>query len=107
MDGYRAPFPDESYMAGARQFPTLVPITPDHGEVKENLAAWKVLDQWDKPFLTLWCPDDSVLGHLHHEFIQRVPGAAAQPHQEFQPGGHFLQDDRGEDVAAALIGWLR
>ena len=106
MDGYRAPFPDESYMAGARQFPTLVPITPDHGGVKENLAAWKVLDQWDKPFLTLWCPDDSVLGHLHHEFIQRVPGAAAQPHQEFQPGGHFLQDDRGEDVAAALIGWL-
>lgn len=106
MNGYRAPFPDESYMAGARQFPTLVPITPSHGGVKENLAAWAVLDRWEKPFLTLWCPDDHVLGHLHHEFIERVPGAAGQPHQEFQPGGHFLQDDRGEDVAAAVVAWL-
>ena len=105
-DAYRAPFPDESYMAGARQFPTLVPITPTHGGVQENLAAWKVFDRWDKPFLTLWCPQDRVLGHLHHEFIERVPGAVGQPHQEFEPGGHFLQDDRGEDVAAALVNWL-
>lgn len=106
MDAYRAPFPDEQYMAGARQFPTLVPITPEHGGVAENQAAWDVLDRWDKPFLTLWCPGDPVLGHLHHEFIDRVPGAAGQPHQEFVPGGHFLQDDRGEDVAAALVDWL-
>ena len=106
IDAYRAPFPDESYMAGARQFPTLVPITPTHGGVQENLAAWKVFDRWDKPFLTLWCPQDRVLGHLHHEFIERVPGAVGQPHQEFEPGGHFLQDDRGEDVAAALVNWL-
>ena len=106
MDAYRAPFPDEIHMAGARQFPTLVPITPDHGGVAENLAAWEVLDQWDKPLLTLWCPDDPVLGQLHHEFIERVPGAAGQPHQELTPGGHFLQDDRGEDIAAALIAWL-
>jgi len=107
MDGYRAPFPDETFMAGARQFPTLVPITPEHEGVAENLAAWQVLDRWEKPLLTLWCPEDPVLGHLHHEFIERVPGAADQPHQEFRPGGHFLQDDRGEDVAAALIDWLR
>ncbi len=106
MDGYRAPFPDETFMAGARQFPALVPITPDHGGVAENLAAWDVLDRWEKPLLTLWCPDDPVLGRLHHEFIERVPGAAGQPHREFSPGGHFIQDDRGEDVAAALIDWL-
>lgn len=106
MDGYRAPFPDESYMAGAREFPTLVPITPGHGGVSENLAAWEVLDRWEKPLLTLWCPNDQVLGQLHHEFTRRVPGAAGQPHQEFVPGGHFLQDDRGEDVVAALIDWL-
>jgi haloalkane dehalogenase len=47
-----------------------------------------------------------VLGKLHHEFIERVPGASGQPHQEFAPGGHFIQDDCGEDIAAALISWL-
>jgi haloalkane dehalogenase len=106
MDAYRAPFPDEAHMAGAREFPTLVPITPEHGGVAENTAAWRILEQWDKPFLTLACPGDPVLGQLHHEFIERVPGAAGQPHQEFAPGGHFIQDDRGEDIAAALISWL-
>ncbi len=106
MAGYRAPFPDESYMAGAREFPALVPITPDHGSVAENKAAWASLEQWEKPFLTLWCPGDMVLGQLGQEFIDRVPGASGQPHQLFEPGGHFLQDDRGEDVVAALIDWL-
>lgn len=106
MDAYRAPFPDEAHMAGARVFPALVPITPQHASVAENEAAWQFYEQWTKPFLTLWCPGDPVLGRLHHEFIERVPGAAGQPHQEFEPGGHFLQDDRGEDVADALIAWL-
>jgi haloalkane dehalogenase len=106
MDAYRAPFPDEDYMAGARQFPTLVPVTPEHEGVTENLAAWAVYDSWDKPFLTLACPGDPVLGQLHHEFIERVPGAAGQPHQEFAPGGHFIQDDCGEGIAAAIIAWL-
>lgn len=106
MDAYRAPFPDESYMAGAREFPTLVSITPEHGAVAENKAAWDVYESWTKPFLTLWCPGDPVLGHLHTEFIERIPGAADQPHQEFTPGGHFVQDDRGEDIAAALIAWM-
>ena len=106
MDAYRAPFPDEAHMAGAREFPTLVCITPDHGGVAENTAAWAVWEQWAKPFVTLWCPGDPVLGQLHHEFIERIPGAQGQPHQEFSPGGHFVQDDHGEDIAAALIDWM-
>jgi haloalkane dehalogenase len=104
---YSAPFPESAFTAGAREFPCLVPITPEHGGVQENLSAWQVLEQWTKPFLTLWCPGDQVLGQLGQEFIERVPGAAGQPHQTFEPGGHFLQDDRGEDVAAALVAWLR
>jgi haloalkane dehalogenase len=103
---YSAPFPEPVFTAGAVEFPCLVPITSEHGGVQENLAAWQVLEQWTKPFLTLWCPGDQVLGHLGQEFIDRVPGAAGQPHQTFEPGGHFLQDDRGEDVAAALANWL-
>ncbi|MEP7047729.1 MAG: haloalkane dehalogenase [Ilumatobacteraceae bacterium] len=103
---YAAPFPDRSYMAGAIAFPTLVPITAQHDAVTENQAAWVILETWDKPFLTLWCPHDPVLGHLAPTFIQRIPGAAGQPHRSFEPGGHFVQDDRGEDIAYELIKWL-
>ena len=106
LAAYDAPFPDESHTVGAKVFPTLVPITPEHAQVEENREAWKVLAAWDKPFLTLWGTDDPVLGHLAGEFIKRIPGAAGQLHQEFSPGGHFIQDDRGEDLAAALIEWM-
>jgi haloalkane dehalogenase len=105
IDGYRAPFPDESYLAGAIAFPALVPITPEHEAVTENLAAWEQLQERTEPFLTLWCPDDPVLGHLAEEFVARVPGAIGQPHRQFRPGGHFVQDDRGEDIAEALLTW--
>ncbi|MCB0991058.1 MAG: haloalkane dehalogenase [Acidimicrobiales bacterium] len=105
MAAYDAPFPDVDYMAGAIAFPALVPITPQHGAVAENRAAWRVLEGRTEPFLTLWCPGDPVLGHLAHQFIDRIPGAQGQPHQTFEPGGHFIQDDRGEDIAAALLEW--
>ena len=106
IDAYRAPFPDESHLAGARQFPLLVPIAPDDPAVPANQAAWKVWEQWTTPVLTLWTPGDFVLGHLQQGFIDRIPGASGQPHAQFEPGGHFLQDDRGEDVVAAILGWL-
>ncbi len=103
---YNAPFPDESYMAGVRQFPTLVPITPSHASVAENRAAWTHLEKRSQPFLTLWGIADPVLGHLGQAFIDRIPGAAGQPHQTFEKGGHFIQDDHGPEVAAAINDWL-
>ncbi len=106
IDAYRAPFPDESFLAGAREFPLLVPIDPDDPAVPANRAAWEVLERWERPVLTLWTPGDFVLGHLQSQFVERIPGAAGQPHQAFEPGGHFLQDDRGEDVVAAVLAWM-
>ena len=103
---YDAPFPTADHKVGAVVFPTLVPITPEHDGIDENLQAWQGLEMFDRPFLTLWCPEDPVLGQLHHEFIERVPGAEGQPHQEFTPGGHFLQDDQGEAIAAAMVDWM-
>ena len=106
MDAYRAPFPDESYMAGARQFPLLVPTSPDDPAVPANRAAWRVLERWTKPVLTLWAPGDPVLGGYQSVFTERIPGAAGQPHRTFAPAGHFIQDDAGEDVARAVVDWL-
>ena len=68
MDAYRAPFPDEQHMAGARQFPLLVPTTPDDPAVPANRAAWEILRTWTKPVLTLWAPGDLVLGSLQSLF---------------------------------------
>jgi haloalkane dehalogenase len=104
--GYDAPFPTREYLAGVYAFPTLVPITPAHPQATENRQAWGVLERYAKPFLTVWCPDDPVLGHLQSSFVDRIPGAAGQPHQQLRPGGHFIQDDRGEELAAILRGWL-
>jgi haloalkane dehalogenase len=106
VEAYRAPFPDDAYLAGAREFPALVPIRPGQEGVGDNEAAWAVLSQWTRPFLTLWCPDDPVLGGAGHVFLERVPGAAGQPHEQLRPGGHFIQEDRGEDVATAMVRWL-
>ena len=107
MDAYRAPFPDETYMAGARQFPLLVPTSPQDPAVPANLAAWKVLREWTEPVLTLWAPGDIVLGGFQQSFLDRIPGTANQPHQTFAPAGHFLQDDCGPELADAVINWLR
>lgn len=106
MQAYRAPFPDETYMAGPRQFPLLVPTSMNDPAVPANVAAWKVLQAWTKPVLTLWAPDDPVLGTYQAGFSDRIPGAAGQPHQTFSPAGHFIQDDAGELVADAIVQWI-
>jgi haloalkane dehalogenase len=98
---YDAPFPDETYKEGARQFPTLVPITPKHASVAENLAAWKVLESFDKPFLTAFSDGDAVTKGGDVAFQQRVPGAKGQPHVTLH-GGHFLQEDSPAEIAALI-----
>ncbi len=106
MEAYRAPFPDERFMAGARQFPLLVPTSPDDPAVPANRAAWEVLRAWTKPVLTLWAPGDIVLGGYQPLFTDAIPGAAAQPHQTFSPAGHFIQDDCGPELVAAILSWI-
>lgn len=49
---YDAMFSDETYKAGARRFPALVPVTPEHPSVAENKAAWERLKAFDRPFVT-------------------------------------------------------
>jgi haloalkane dehalogenase len=105
-DAYRAPFPDESYMAGAREFPCLVAITAEHAGVAENRAARKVLASWNKPVLSLWGMSDFVLGPLRDDLLELIPGTVGQPHQVFDEANHFIQDDIGAPLAAAVVDWL-
>jgi haloalkane dehalogenase len=99
---YDAPYPDESYKSGARIFPTLVPVTPEHASVAENKAAWTVLEAFDKPFLTAFSDGDPVSKGGDVPFQQRVPGAKGQKHTIIEGGGHFLQEDKPAEIAALI-----
>lgn len=104
---YDAPFPDKSYKEGAREFPKLVPITPEHASVAENKAAWEVLEQFDKPVLTAFSDQDAVTKGGERLFIDRVPGAKGQPHTIIAGGGHFLQEDAPAELCALIDGFIR
>ncbi len=99
---YDAPFPDESFKAGARQFPVLVPTSRDDPASADNIAAWEVLKQWDKPFLTAFSDSDPVTGGGEKVFQKLVPGTQGQPHTTIKNGGHFLQEDQGEALAQVV-----
>ena len=104
---YAAPFPSEEYMQGARQFPSLVPIIPDNPAIPANRAAWAFFAEFDKPFLTAFSDSDPVTRGGEKRLIETVPGAAGQKHTIIKGGGHFLQDDVGEELAAIVIEFMQ
>ena len=100
---YDAPYPDESYKAGARIFPALVPMDPSMDGVAENVEAWTVLKKWTKPFLTGFSDQDPVSKGGEQVFQKLIPGAKDQPHTIVKGGGHFLQEDVHTELSEMLI----
>jgi haloalkane dehalogenase len=107
VEAYNAPFPDDSYKAGARIFPTLVPTTPDDPAAPANRKAWAVLRTWEKPFLTAFSDSDPITKGGDRVFQSLVPGAQGQPHVTIESAGHFLQEDRGEELARVVVDFIR
>jgi haloalkane dehalogenase len=106
IGAYDAPFPDDTYKAGARIFPTLVPTSSDDPESGPNKAAWKVLEQFDKPFLLAFSDRDPITKGGDGPFRAKVAGAQGQPHTTIEGGGHFLQEDKGPELAAVINGFI-
>ena len=104
---YDAPFPDQTYLEGARQFPLLVPAEPDDPATAANRAAWSVLEQFEKPFLTAFSDGDPITAGAHRSLQERIPGARGREHVTIGGGGHFLQEDRGPELAAAVVAFVR
>ncbi len=103
---YDAPFPDDRYKAGARQFPMLVPVTPDDPAAPANRKAWEVLSRWTKPWLTAFSDQDPVTRGGDVQFQERIPGTKGQPHTTIAGGGHFLQEDKGEELARVIVDFI-
>lgn len=106
IEAYNAPFPDDSYKAGARQFPVLVPTRPDDPASEPNRKAWEVLKQWQKPFLTAFSDQDPVTAGADRILQKLIPGCAGQPHTTIAGGGHFLQEDKGEELARVVVDFI-
>ena len=104
---YDAPFPDDRYKAGARQFPTLVPASPEDPAAVPNRKAWEVLRRWEKPFLTAFSDRDPITHGADRLLQESIPGTRGQPHTTIVGGGHFLQEDRGEELARVIVDFIR
>ena len=106
MAAYDAPFPDDSYKAGARVFPSLVPTSADDPAEPANAAAWEVLHRFDRPFLCAFSDGDAITKGGERAFMSSVPGAAGQTHTTIEGAGHFLQEDKGPELAAVVAAFI-
>ena len=107
LAAYDAPFPDESFMAGVRAMPRLVPTAPDDPATPANRAAWQRLSTWDRPFLVAFSDGDPITGGMAPILKRAMAGAAGLDHPVLAGAGHFLQEDAGErlgQVIAEFIG---
>jgi len=104
---YDAPFPDDRYKAGPRQFPMLVPISPNDPASAPNRKAWEALRRWEKPFLTAFSDSDPITRGADAVLQQAIPGAKGQPHTTIVGAGHFLQEDKGEELARVVVAFIR
>jgi len=103
---YNAPFPDDSYKEGARIFPSLVPISQDEPSTMENRKAWEVLSRFEKPFVTMFSDSDPITQGGDAIFQKKVPGARNLTHITIEGGGHFLQEDCGEEFAGRVLEFI-
>jgi haloalkane dehalogenase len=106
LAAYDAPFPDESFKAGARQFPLLVPTHPEDPAAAANRAAWEVLSRYDKPFLCAFSDSDPITAVAEPLLRKLIPGCAGQPHTTIAAAGHFLQEDKGPELAAVVADFV-
>ncbi len=106
VTAYDAPFPDEASKAGARAFPLLIPVTADDPGAIANRTAWEALRHWTKPFLCAFSDGDPITRGGDRPFLNLVPGAEGQAHTTVEGGGHFLQEDKGPEVARLLVRFI-
>ncbi len=99
LAAYDAPFPDETYKAAPRAMPNLVPTTPDDPASAANRAAWQRLSTWNKPFLVAFSDRDPITSAMGPVLQRVVPGAESVT---IAGGGHFVQEDAGEQLAVAI-----
>jgi haloalkane dehalogenase len=99
---YRAPFPASGYKAAIRALPSRVPAAQNDPQSAVNKTLWKLLEGWNKPFLTVFSNHDPIT-RGGDEYMQKIiPGAAGQDHKRLD-AGHFIQEDRYKELSEIII----
>ncbi len=101
---YGAPFPAPAYQTAALVFPRLVPTRPDHPSAYDNRVALRRLRELDLPVLLPWADSDPIT-HTGEAQIRAIFRNVAPP-LTIAGAGHFLQEDRGEEIARHIVAWL-
>jgi haloalkane dehalogenase len=105
--GLRRALPHGAPQGGRAGVPEARADAPDDPASAANRRAWEALRAWEKPFLTLFGKNDPITRGAEKRLQSRIPGAAGQPHACCAGAGHFLQEDVGPELAAALVAWMR
>jgi haloalkane dehalogenase len=106
VTAYDAPFPTPEAKTGPLMFPELVPTELDHPSAAKMLEVRDALTRWEKPALVLFSDSDPIFSPRHGERLaERIPGA--EPAQTITGAGHFLQEDKGEELGERIARWLR
>ncbi len=103
LAAYNAPFPDDDHKQGVRQFPNLVPGTPRTPSAEPNKEAWKILREWEKPFLCAFSDKDPIFSGVENSFYKLIPGCKDMPHVTIENAGHFLQEDQPKACVEAIL----
>ena len=106
LAAYAAPFPDESFKAGPRAMPLILPTAPDDPATEANRAAWRRLRAWDHPFLVAFSDGDPITASMAPVLKDTIPGAAGLDHPVIAGGGHFLQEDAGPELATIVADFV-
>ena len=106
IKAYEAPFPEEKYKVGARAWPLLVPISPDNPVATIMLETREKLKKWNKPALVMFSDKDPITKGADKFFRKLLPTAEDNPEIVIKNAGHFLQEEKGEEIADHIINFL-
>lgn len=107
LAAYDAPFPNSSFKAGAHQFPLLVPIHANDALAEKMRSTREALTQWKKPVLVMFSDRDPITAGGDAEFRWIIPSAQDEPQVVINSAGHFLQEDKGEEIADHILAFLK
>jgi haloalkane dehalogenase len=102
--GYEKPFPNAAAKAGMRAFPGLIPQAPDEPGADTGRQVLEALREDSRPKLVLWADGDTTLPPAIGDAFAAALGV--DPPTPITGAGHFLQEDKGEEIGGIIADWL-